>query len=440
MSTPSLPAYPSDSSSDSHLDVAQDLPTYTRTINTEWDIPPAEQQHNFHLETKKTGARWLTLVVTSRAASDDEQPTFYPGGNVTGSVRLTLEKQEVMDQISIDLYGRLTIFSHTTANFLHVSRPLFSAAAQNSLPSLLRRVKLGAGQHEWPYSFHLPKGVSILSSVDMEGQSQRQTYRLPPSFSDLQSDVHVEYSLVVRVSRGGFRSGGKLVVPFKYVPLARPSAPTILRQLAYQQNTPVVEPLGDPAGWKTLEAVTVDGMLFKTVAVTAHCRLSISRPLTYTRGGLIHLVLSVEAANEQFLDMITPASLHIALVQRITFGDPPETTRFSRRLTEQTTMKCYDRGNASWWRAPVDGAHFIAPAKVFAGEIMVPEDLVPGCQILHYGHEYEVVLYPLTAVGFTPNAPPEEILVSERVTIVTAFAQGPRPRPHVPPEYNSEPG
>lgn len=175
-----------------------------------------------------------------------------------------------------------------------MSRTLFSAAAQNSLPSLLRRVKLSAGQHEWPYSFHLPKGVSILSSVDMEGQSQRQTYRLPPSFSDLQSNVHVEYSLVVRVSRGGFRSGGKcaflccrerwrlltdtcrLVVPFKYVPLARPSAPTILRQLAYQQNTPVVGPFGDPAGWKTLEAVTVDGMLFKMVAVTAHCRVSSS--------------------------------------------------------------------------------------------------------------------------------------------------------------------
>ncbi len=122
MSTPSLPAYPSDSSEDSHLDVAHDLPTYTRTTNTEWDIPPAEQQHNVHLETKKTGARWLTLVVTSRAASDDEQPTFYPGGNVTGSVRLTLEKQEVMDQISIDVSNPRV--PHTTAEreaYIHLS-------------------------------------------------------------------------------------------------------------------------------------------------------------------------------------------------------------------------------------------------------------------------------------------------------------------------------
>ncbi|KAI0714275.1 hypothetical protein C8T65DRAFT_573497 [Cerioporus squamosus] len=436
MSTPSLPAYPSDSSENSHPDVVYDLPTYTRTTSGEWDIPPAEQQHSFHLETKKAGAPWLTLIVTSRAASDADQPTFYQGGNVTGSVKLTLEKQEVMDQITIDLYGRLTIFAHTTANFLHVSRTLFSAAAQNSLPSLLRRVKLSGGQHEWPYSFHLPKGVSILSSIDMEGQSQRQTYKLPPSFSDSEADVHVEYSLVVRVNRGGFRSGGKLVVPFKYVPLARPSAPTILRQLAYQQNTPVVGSDGDPAGWKTLEPITVDGVLFKTMAVAAQCRLSISRPLTYTRGALIHLSLLIETSNEQFLDMTTPASLHVALVQRITFGDPPETTRFSRRLAQQTTMKCYDRGNASWC-APMDAAHSTLPAKVFAGEIMVLEDLVPGCQILHYGHEYEVVLYPPTPVGFTPNVPPEEALVSERVTIVTAFAQGPRPRPHVPPEYGS---
>ncbi|RPD60021.1 hypothetical protein L226DRAFT_486562 [Lentinus tigrinus ALCF2SS1-7] len=437
MSTPSLPDYPSESSSDSQLDDSQDLPTYTRTTTAEWDIPRAEQQHGFHLESRKTGVQWLTLKVVSRAASAADQPTFYQGGNVTGTVQLTLEKPEAMDQITIDLFGRLTIFSHTTANFLCVSRNLFSAAAQNPLQSLLRRSKLNAGQHEWPYSFRLPKGVNLLSSIDMEGQTQRQNYRLPPSFSDPQSNVHIEYSLVVRVNRGGFRSGSKLVVPFKYVPLARPGASTILRQLAYQQNSPVVGPDGDPGGWKTLEPAMVDGILFKTMFVTAKCLLSISRPLTYTRGGLVHLVLSIEASNKQFLDLITPDSLHVALIQRITFGDPPETTRFSRRLAAQTTMKCYDRGNASWWHAPLDAAHASTSAKVFAGEIAVPEDLTPGCQILHYGHEYEVVLYPLTPVGFTPNAPPTEALVSEVVTIVTAFAQGPRPSSHVPPEYGS---
>lgn len=254
MSTPSLPDYPSGSSSDSQHDASQDLPTYTRTNATEWDIPPADQRHSFHLESNRTGAQWLILQVVSRAASESDQPTFYQGGNVTGTLQLTLDKPEAMDRITIDvsnaalaspvgrntcmprpgsnlakcgtcmpvppscdcaanvtpqLYGRLTIFSHTTANFLHVSRTLFAVAAQNPLQSLLKRVKLNAGQHEWPYSFHLPKGVNILSSIDMEGQPQRQSYRLPPSFSDPGSKVHIEYSLVVRVVRGGFRSGSK---------------------------------------------------------------------------------------------------------------------------------------------------------------------------------------------------------------------------------------
>ena len=35
----------------------------------------------------------------------------------------------------------------------------------------------------------------------------------------------------------------------------------------------------------------------------------------------------------------------------------------------------------------MDAAHYPVPAKVFAGEIVVPDNLVPGCQILHYGHE-----------------------------------------------------
>ncbi|KAI0749321.1 hypothetical protein C8Q80DRAFT_1218531 [Daedaleopsis nitida] len=410
------------------------LPRYTRTSNTEWDIPPAEQEHVFSLHAKKTGARWLTLTVTSRAASKADTPTFYQGGNITGNLRLELDREESMDEISIALYGRLDIFSHSSCNFLYMSRILYSAAeSPPDSPKPSRRGRL-SGRHEWPYSFRLPKGISILTSITTDGHAERQTYRLPPGFSDAQSDVHVQYSLVVRVDRGGFRASRKLVVPIQYVPLARPSAPTILRQLAYQQNTALAGLDDDPDGWKTLGPVRVKGLLFKTVEAEAVLQLAVSRPLTYARGGPIHLLISISSANEQFFDLINPQSVHLALVQRITFGQGPHTTRFSRRLSETTTVKAFERAAASWWRPA--GPQQPARAKTFAGEILTPEDLVPPSQIMHYGHEYELVLYPLSAVGFSPSSPARKALLSEPVTIVTAFAQGPRPKSYLPPEYN----
>ncbi len=60
-------------------------------------------------------------------------------------------------------------------------------------------------------------------------------------------------------------------MPLTYIPLARPSPPTILRQLAYQEDHPLVGPDGDPDGWKALELVKIEGFLFKTVRVQATC-------------------------------------------------------------------------------------------------------------------------------------------------------------------------
>ena len=173
--------------------------------------------------------------------------------------------------------------------------------------------------------------------------------------------------------------------------------------------------------------------------------------LTYTRGAPIHLFVSIESTNEQFLDLLSPLSVHVALQQRVTFGDATHTARFSRRLSEQITMTCYERAVASWWR--VSGDPWPPSTRTFAGELLIPGDLVPASHILHYGHEvscsalglchllmptmqYELVLYPLTAVGFSPVTSPKHALLSEPVAIVTAFAQGPRPRSYIPPEYS----
>ncbi|KAI0359923.1 hypothetical protein OH77DRAFT_1419286 [Trametes cingulata] len=437
------PAYPAGhpGAFASQLDVSEPaLPGYTRTTTAVWDVPPPEQEHFFYLTAKKTGKRWLTLSVLSRAASATDPPTFYQGARVTGNLRLDLDKEELVDEISLSLYGKVSIFSHSTSNFFYASQRMYSAAEQNtdsvsSVTSSLKRGRL-KGRFEWPYSLRLPKGVSILSSITIDGKTERENYRLPPSFSDEQSKVFVQYSLVVRVNRGGFKTGSKLVVPLTYVPLARPSPPTVLRQLAYQEDHPLVGPDGDPDGWKVLGPVRFDGVLFKSVPIEVECTLHISKPLTYARGGPIHTLISIDCNNRQFLDLITPQSIHFTLVQRVTFGEAPQKTRFSERLAAQITVKTYEWASASWWNVALGDGPQAHSRKAFAGELLIPDHLVPACHILHYGHEYELAFYALSAIGFVPGIPHTKALLLEPVAIVTAFAQGPRPRSYLPPGYD----
>ncbi|TBU50446.1 hypothetical protein BD309DRAFT_1049067 [Dichomitus squalens] len=369
VSTP--PAYPLGFAAASQLDVSQALPGYTRTVGLEWDVPAADRHHKFHL-TKKTGERWLTLSLTSRAATVADTPTFFQGGDVSGSLQLQLDNEELVDGITV----AVSVVKYTTSDKSPGRSEASSVAA--------RRGRL-QGRYDWPYSFRLPKGVSILSSITTNAEVERQSYRLPPSFSDEHSNVIIQYSLVVCVDRGGLRKGSKLVVPIVYVPLARPGPPTILRQLAYQQCITIPGPDVDPVGWKTSEPVKVEGTLFKTIQLEALCTVHVSMQLTYTRGAPIHLIISIRSNNRQFLDLLTPQSMHVALLQHITFGDEGNQPRFSRRLSAQITMKTRSLAVATWWR--VSNPATSSDVRTFAGEVLIPDDAVPACRILHYGHE-----------------------------------------------------
>ena len=92
------------------LDVSQPpLPTYTRTVTsgeTDWDVPAAVQEHQFALTHKKTGMPWLTVTMRSRATSAEDTPTFYQGGEVAGTVQMELEREELMDDVTIAVSTR----------------------------------------------------------------------------------------------------------------------------------------------------------------------------------------------------------------------------------------------------------------------------------------------------------------------------------------------
>lgn len=97
--------------------------------------------------------------------------------------------------------------------FLTIRQDIYSAESKDNSDALSGRStalwrgrKRLAGQHVWPYSIKLPKGVSILNGA---GNEDRSSFRLPPSFGDSCSKVIIEYRLQLRVKTGVLSSGYK---------------------------------------------------------------------------------------------------------------------------------------------------------------------------------------------------------------------------------------
>ena len=61
---------------------------------------------------------------------------------------------------------------------------------------------------------------------------------------------------------------------FGYVPSIRPDPPSLLRQLAYQEVSPLPGPESDPDGWKTLSPFVFRGVLSRNRAVGIQCTVS----------------------------------------------------------------------------------------------------------------------------------------------------------------------
>lgn len=58
---------------------------------------------------------------------------------------------------------------------------------------------------------------------------------------------------------------------FIYVPATKPDPPSPLRQLAYQENSPLLGPDGDPEGWKVFPSVKIRGRIFSARDVELRC-------------------------------------------------------------------------------------------------------------------------------------------------------------------------
>lgn len=133
------------------------------------------------------------------------------------------------------------------------------------------------GKYSWPFSLVLPH------KVELPVHGEMKSFSLPSPLYERWARCDIVYRIAVRIAYNSmlrpdhvwvatlikskvtvtdnllFR---RLGTNLGYTPVIRPSAPSALRQLAYEQNTPIPGPEVDPEGWASLPAVTIHGKAF----------------------------------------------------------------------------------------------------------------------------------------------------------------------------------
>ncbi|KIK55149.1 hypothetical protein GYMLUDRAFT_176179 [Collybiopsis luxurians FD-317 M1] len=401
-----------------------ELPRYTRRNTLVHPVVPREPtQHVFPLADGRSRP-WLVLSISSSAKSAKSLPLFYEKENINATLELHAEKGDSSIQSVIAMIrGRIITGPRPddTVSFLTIIHPIWARSADTPRTPSPSEGASGSklyGDCVWSFSIPLPKTVTV-------GKSGAQ-FRLPETLSERDLGVSVQYDLTVHVSRGKFRGDSQIRTPFGYVPSSKPEAPSMLRQLAYQQGLPVPGPSADPRGWKTLPTCRARGTI---CSADIQCSFSLARPLCYTRGSVIPCYLTLSSRDPQALDMMTASDcIDVKLRRRVAYTCAPGIEK--RKVALQESFREFSK--AVWWSSstmPSDPYN-----RYLEGEIRIPKDLRPSSLIDHFSISYSVELYSFDIPSFKSTG--SEILLSEPVDIVTTHARGPRPVAYSPPAYD----
>jgi hypothetical protein len=200
-------------------------------------------------------------------------------------------------------------------------------------------------------------------------------------------------------------------------------------QKAYKENLPLVGPEGDPDGWHTLPPSTIQGKLFDSRTVEATLSLALAKPLTYGRGTIIPLWLTLIGDDEQALDLLsTPKAIKLLLVRSLATND-----------TEHRTDNCFfeNVARAVLW-APEN--YRGQGQRILQGEVEVKGSLKPSTLFPRFTISYNLDFHPFEIAGFAATAPKNGPLLSQKVTIANFPALGIPIRSRAPPEYVQEQG
>ncbi|KIY51797.1 hypothetical protein FISHEDRAFT_36554 [Fistulina hepatica ATCC 64428] len=404
-----------------------ELPPYSRRqsyLRPRTGSPRQTTEHVFTI-TDSRNRPWAKLTISSSAKSVKSLPTFFDKDAINGTLELNAdEKGDSIHAINATITGRIitSASSNDSTTFLSHTVPLWNRAPDGSCIFSPSPGVVGPrlrGHCVWPFSIPIPRTAGDA--------------RLPETFVERHTSVSVQYEFCITIARGKLRSDNQIKTTFGYVPSTRPDPPSMLRQISYQQGTPIPGPQFDPEGWHICPSVVSRGCVFKSRHIEVRCTLALALPLAYTRGSVIPCRLQIEGQDPQSLDLLsTPSAIVLCLQRRVHTQTAPSPLPFRDILS----ASCEDVGRAVWW--PVNQSchgehaydrHFV---REFEGEISLSKDLKPSAAIGPFSLSYEVVLKPFDTAGFTPEPP---------VEITTMYAKGPVPRPRVyaPPEYASSP-
>ncbi|KAF5339259.1 hypothetical protein D9758_013331 [Tetrapyrgos nigripes] len=400
------------------------LPAYTRRASpSPLRTPRPKTEHVVELSnnsgmggaSSKKSKPWAVLKVYSNARSSKSLPAFVEGERLTGSVTLDLGSGSWMSgnsghgdaitSVKVIIRGEFASGNNSmegNKTFFEMTTEVWTKDAHNT--------KLSGVQH-WPFSISLPKNV-FPSGDDISELS----YPLPHTFLERHTGASIRYDLMVHIVRNKLRPNSNLQQTFVYIPAIRPDPPSLLRQLAYQEHSPLAGPTVDPEGWLTLAPVEAHGTIFSSRSVQITCTLSIAKPLSYTRNSFIPLSLLLESSDSQALDLLTAnpgSSIHVRL-RRQTRLLKPETVIDA---TTKQWMWAYHGekmggihyfGDTTWWPSTLDNEDAAEHRKRIRldGEISLAKDLKPSTFIPYFAIEYSVVLLPFTATGFVPSPSP----------------------------------
>ncbi|KAJ4477348.1 hypothetical protein J3R30DRAFT_3291186 [Lentinula aciculospora] len=404
-----------------------ELPHYTRRNTLAHPVVPRVSiQHVFSLSNGRARP-WLVLKVSSSAKSTKSLPTFYEKEKINATLELHAEKGDSSIQsVMAMVRGRIITGprSDETVTFLTILHPIWARSTDTPRTPSLSEGASGSklfGDCIWSFSIPLPKSVDV--------QKSGVNYCLPETFSERDLAVSVQYDLTIHISRGKLRTDSQIRTPFGYVPSSKPEPPSVLRQLAYQQSMPVPGPSVDPRGWKTLTTCKAKGTTFQNCSADVQCSLSLARPLCYTRGSLIPCSLTLSSGDPQALDMVTASNcINVDLRRTVGYTSAPGIEK-KRVAHQELSREC---GKAVWWpSASIQSDRY---NRHLEGEIRVPKDLRPTSLMDHFSISYSVVLRSFNIS--TLKSANSEILLSEPVDIVAAYARGPRPTAYAPPAYD----
>ncbi|KAI0690121.1 hypothetical protein BC835DRAFT_1418035 [Cytidiella melzeri] len=383
--------------------------------------------HSYSL-TRKDGRVWLKLNVTSKAGSPDHAPVIIEGQTVHGCVEIDSSKVNPKTKATVQLFGELVSEDNIRFSFIEVSQNLLPAAHTPTNTSAIQSL---------PFALTLPRTAEAAAQ-----DGTTRSYKLPGSDYGRFRRFDVMYRLTVTVRhKSMFRPNSILETMATYVPLIEPPPPFPLRQRAYEAKAPIPAPDVDSEGWHSLPSASFKGKISGSRSVDAIYTLSLSKPLSYTRGSVIPLHLLVECDNAQALDLFSSPSAPIVRIKRnfhanYHAGGANEGGRYEK-LSDLKAMRMmayravFDYPNeATWWPTPCEKSG----ARALQGEICLPGNTKPSAELGLYKLYYNVVLFEPKVEGFDPDGGHKnvgEVRLVE-VEVATVHAPGPRPISYAP--------